>query len=234
MIALTKEIPRLDVKSAAYIKVCCTAKAYMEYEKIALFWQQTDNSGKITALLSLLDNSLTLYNAGGDTEELREFIGCISPNIIFTDLLTAEKLGLKMGTVCDTLCIDPPYDPENAAENTYEGVDIALNTVMDRLYVGDKMAFKADILHRIRHNCASYVTTLLSAAFLLYCDYGAILSGIAVKENKERSGVGSATFKRVLSSARDRRVYVCAEEKNTPFYLKNGLEIIEKCVYCRL
>ena len=234
MITLTKEIPTLRVTSAAYVKICCTAAAYMDYENIALFWRQTDNNGNLTALLCLLDNSMTLFNANGDVDELREFLGCISPSIVFTDLSTAKSLKLKLGTVCDTLYIDPPYEFLDAAENTYEGLDKALSIVTDRLYVGDEMAFKADISHRVRHNCAAYVTTPLSAAFLLYCDEGAILSGIAVKESRERSGIGSATFRRVLTSARERRVYVCAEEKNTPFYLKNGLKIIEKCVYCRL
>lgn len=234
MIALTKEIPKLHCTSAVYIKVCCTAAAYMEYEKIALFWRQTDESGKITALISLIDNSMTLYNAGGNIEELHQFIKCIGPSLIFTDLTTAEKLNLTIGTICDTLYTDPPYEFPDAAENTYAGIEKAFDTVTDRLYVGDKTAFKADILHRIRHNCAAYVTTPLSAAFLLYCDYGAILSGIAVAEQKERSGIGSATFKRVLMLARGRRVYVCAEDKNTPFYLKNGLNLIEKCAYCRV
>ncbi len=234
MVTLIKEIPTLDICSAAYIKVCCAAAAYSEYEKIGLFWKQTNEDGKITALISLIDNSMTICNIGGDIEELRAFIKCIGPSLVFTELNTANALGLNIGTVCDTLFIDPPYDFEDAAENTYAGLDYAYKTVTERLYVGDEAAFKADISHRIRHNCASYVTTPLSAAFLLYCDEGAILSGIAVKKESAGKGIGSATFKRVLMMARTRRVYVCAEEKNTPFYLKNGLKIIERCAYCKI
>ena len=234
MVTLIKEIPSLDICSAAYIKVCCAAAAYSEFEKIALFWKQTDDSGNVTALIFLIDDSMTICNISGDIEELSAFIKCIGPSLIFTELTTAEALNLKIGTVCDTLYTDPPYDFTDAAENTYEGLDVAYKTVTDRLYVGDETAFKADISHRIRHNCAAYVTTPLSAAFLLYCEQGAILSGIAVKEESARKGIGSATFKRVLMMARQRRVYVCAEEKNTPFYLKNGLKKIERCAYCKL
>ncbi len=234
MVTLIKEIPSLNICSASYIKVCCAAAAYSEYEKIGLFWKQTDENGNITALISMIDNSMTLCNIGGDIEELSTFIKCIGPSLIFTELTTANALEFKVGTVCDTLYIDPPYDFEDAAENTYAGIDFAYKTVTDRLYVGDETAFKADISHRIRHNCASYVTTPLSAAFLLYCEQGAILSGIAVRQQSARKGIGSATFKRVLNMARTRRVYVCAEEKNTPFYLKNGLKIIERCAYCKI
>ncbi len=234
MVTLIKEIPELPICSAAYIKICCAAAAYADYEKIALFWKQTDENETITALVSFLDDTMTLCNLGGDIFELSEFIKCVGPRLVFTDLETAEKLKLKPGTVCDTLYTDPPYDFDDAAENTYEGIEKAYETITDRLYVGDKTAFKADISHRIRHDCAAYVTTPLSAAFLLYCNHGAILSGIAVKKQRERSGVGSATFKRVLMLARNRRVYVCAESKNTPFYLKNGLKLIERCAYCKL
>lgn len=234
MVTLIKEIPTLNICSAPYIKVCCAAEAYSKYEKIGLFWQQTDDSGNITALICLIDSSMTICNIGGDIDEISVFIKCIGPSLIFTELATAKALGLNIGTVCDTLYIDPPYDFPDAAENTYAGLDYAYKTITDRLYVGDETVFKADISHRIRHNCATFVTTPFSAAFLLYCEQGAILSGIAVKEQSARKGIGSATFKRILMMARTLRVYVCAEEKNTPFYLKNGLNIIERCAYCKI
>lgn len=234
MISLIKEIPEISVNSAAYAKICTTAAAYAEYEKIALFWQQTDACGNITALLSLLDSSMTICNINSNFSELCEFIKCINPSVIFTELSTAQKLNLSIGTVCDTLFINPPYDFETASENTYAGFDYAYNIITQRLYVGDKTTFKADILHRINHNCATYVTTPYSAAFLLFGKNCAMLSGIAVTSDAERKGIGSATLKRILLSAREKTLYVCAEEKNTPFYLKNGLKFIEKCAYCRL
>lgn len=234
MITLIKEIPSLDVLSAPYVKICCAAAAYADYDKIALFWQQTNSSGNVTALMCLLDNCLTLFNNGGDLEELSSFLGVIAPQILFTEKSTADALGIKIGTLCDTLYRNPPFEEEGAAENTYEGIKTAYETVTERLYVGNKDAFFADMSHRIRHNCAAYVTTPLSAAFLLYSDNGAILSGIAVKQVRERSGIGSATLKRVMLLCRQRRMYVCSEKKNTPFYLKNGFEIIEECGYCTL
>lgn len=234
MITLIKEIPSLPVLSAPYIKICCTAAAYAEYDKIALFWKQTDDNKNVTALMCLLDNCLTIYNGGADSDELRGFINMLSPRIVFTDKATANKLGLPISTLCDTLYRDPPFEFTDAAENTYEGINKAYETITERLYVGDKEAFFADMSHRVRHNCGTYVTTPLSAAFLLYCDEGSILSGIAVKEVRERSGIGSATLKRVMMLSRNKRMYVCAEKKNTPFYLKNGFNTIEECGYCTL
>ncbi len=234
MVTLINEMPVIDCLNAAYAKVACAAKAYMGYDKIALFWQQTDSDNNITALISLVDGVMSLANLGGDLFELKEFIKCISPYGVFTDISTAKALNLKIETECDTLFIKPPYNFENAAENTYAGVSYACETVAERLDVGNINVFKADISHRIRHDACGYVTTPASAAFLLYSNNIAIISGIAVKKTNQKTGIGSATLKRLLEIAKHRPVLVCAEQKNTPFYLKNGFTLNGKFAYCRL
>ncbi len=234
MVTLIKEIPLIDIQSAAYTKICCHAAAYLEYEKIALFWKQTDEQNNITALISLVDSVMTLFNINANIFELGEFIKYISPIGIFTDIKTAELLSLKKETECDTLIIKPPYNTVGAAENTCAGLDYAIDIVSSRLNIGKKEVFKADISHRIRHNCATFITTNYSAAFALFSENSAIVSGIAVLSSTEKSGIGSATLKRLLLSIRERPMLVCAEDKNTPFYLKNGFTLLERCAYCRI
>lgn len=234
MVTLIKDIPKLKIESAAYTKICCHAEAYIDYEKIALFWKQTDENENITALISLVDSVMTIFNNGADIFELKEFLKCISPIGVFTDLKTAKLLDLKIETECESLIIKPPFSSENVAENTCAGIDYAINIVSSRLNVGNKEVFKADLMHRIRHNCATFVTTDFSAAFCLYSDDYSIVSGIAVKKDSSKSGIGSATLKRLLLSNRERPMLVCAEDKNVPFYLKNGFSIIERCAYCRI
>lgn len=234
MITLTKEIPTLNVESAAYTKICCGAAAYAPYEKIALFWVQTDEDKNITAVISLIDNVMTLFNNGADLFELGEFIKYISPSGIFTDLKTANALGFQIETPCDALIIRPPFNTENAAEDAELSLDFAVDTVASRLNIGVRDVFKADLSHRIRHDCATFVTTEHSAGFALYSENYAIISGIAVGVDSEKSGVGSATLKAILKKIGNRPLLVCAEDKNVPFYLKNGFTIIERCAYCRI
>lgn len=234
MITLTKEIPTLKVESAAYTKICCGAAAYAPYEKIALFWVQTDEDKNVTAVISLIDNVMTLFNNGGDLFELSEFIKYISPKGVFTDLKTANALGFKIETPCESLIIRPPYNTVGAAEDTEFSLDFAVDTVAARLNIGVRDVFKADLSHRIRHDCATFVTTEHSAGFALYSESNAIISGIAVAENTEKSGVGSATLKAIQTKIGNRPLFVCAEDKNVPFYLKNGFTIIERCAYCRI
>lgn len=234
MIKLVKDIPLLEVESAAYTKICCGAAAYAPFEKIALFWVQTDEAEKVTAVISLIDNVMTLFNGGADLFELQEFIKCISPNGVFTDLETAKALGFKIETPCDALIIRPPHNTSGAAEDAELSLDFAVDTVASRLNIGIRDVFKADLSHRIRHDCATFVTTEHSAAFALYCGDLAIISGIAVLETSEKSGLGSATLKAILKKLGNRALLVCAEDKNVPFYLKNGFTIIERCAYSRI
>ena len=234
MIKLVTEIPKLNVESAAYTKICCGAAAYAPYQKIALFGVQTDENECVTAIASLIDNVMTLFNNGADLFELGEFIKYISPNGIFTDSTTANALNLKIETPCDVLIIRPPYSTENAAEDAELSLDYAVDTVASRLNIGVRDVFKADLSHRIRHDSATFVTTEHSAGFVLYSGNFAIISGIAVSMASEKSGVGSATLKAILKKIGNRALLVCAEDKNVPFYLKNGFTILERCAYCRI
>ena len=119
-------------------------------------------------------------------------------------------------------------------ENTYCGVEFLYNMLSSRLNVGDKTAFIADVSHRLRHNCAAYVTSDFSAAAILYSGDYAVINGIAVKPDVSRRGLGTSTLNRLLQSVKNRTVFVCAEEKNVPFYLKNGFVPDDKSAYCRL
>lgn len=234
MITLIKEIPHVEKPNAAYAKILCHHAAYGEYEKIALFWQQTDDNGKLTALISSVDNEFTLYFKNGDTEELLSFLKVVSPNGIFTDHETACCFGFEVLIPCTSLVKLPPHNSPNKIENTYCGIDYVCDTLAERLNIGDKQAAHADIAHRVRHNCAAYVTSDHSAGVIIYSGDLAVINGIAVKSGMASKGLGSATLNRLLECVRNRTVFACARDYNVPFYLKNGFEIDEKAAYCKL
>ena len=234
MITLIKEIPQIDKPNAAYAKILCHHAAYGEYEKIALFWQQVDDNGNLTALISSVDNVFTLYFKGGDTEELLSFLHAVSPNGIFTDRQTASILGLEILVPCTSLVKTPPHDNQNKIENTYRGIDFLCDILAERLDMGEKSSVHADIAHRVRHNCAAYVTSDYSAGAIIYSGNLSVINGIAVKSGMASKGLGSATLNRLLECVRNRTVFACAKDYNVPFYLKNGFTISEEAAYCKL
>ncbi len=234
MITLTKEIPNVDKINSAYAKILCHHAAYGEYENIALFWVQTDDDGHVSAVISAVDNEMTVYNNGGDCEELSAFISAVSPKGIFTDRETADRLSLNIVTECTSLKKEPPHENEEKIENTYAGVEHLLDILSERLEIGSRDAAKADILHRVRHNCASFVTSDNSAGVIIYSGDIAVINGIAVKTDKAGLGLGRSTLNRLLECVRGRTVFVCARPHNVQFYTKNGFEIDEESAYCRL
>lgn len=234
MITLSNNLPDINIKSVVYVKLMCLYAAYREYDKIALFWVQRDDSDNITALISLIDNNMIICRDGGDEAELRCFINAISPTTVFTDLDTANVLGLKIVTECASLCKAPPFDTARKIENTYEGLERVYDVLSKHLDVGDRQGFIADMSHRIRRGTSGYVTSKFSAGVILYNEKYATLAGIAVDSDNRRSGLGTATLNRLLEIIRDRTVYICAEYKNVPFYESNGFKVESKAAYCTL
>ena len=94
MIKLIDKLPKINKESVAVAKIECTFCAYGKYPKIALFWQQENENGEITALFSLLDGNLTVF-AKEVNEELRLFLKALSPDTVFAEAETAESLGIK-------------------------------------------------------------------------------------------------------------------------------------------
>lgn len=234
MIKLSQNLPEINRRDVVYVKLMCLYTAYRDYEKIALFWVQTDEENRVTALISLLDNNMIICRDGGDVAELKSFVKAISPTNIFTDLDTADVLGLNIVTECASLCKAPPFDTTRKIENTYEGLDRVFDVLSKHLSVGSKQGFIADMSHRIRRGAAGYVTGKYSAGVILYNDSYATLAGIAVESDNRRTGLGTATLNRLLEIIRDRTVYICAEYKNVPFYESNGFKAESKAAYCIL
>ena len=234
MITLCKDLPEINVRNVVFVKLACLFSAYRDYDKIALFWVQTDEENTPTAIISLIDNNMTICRKNGDLEELKSFINAISPANIFTDLDTANELNLKIVTECASLKKSPPFDTTRKIENTYEGLERVYDILSKHLSVGQRDGFIADMSHRIRHGVAGYVTGKHSAGVILFNENYATLAGIAVESDSRRSGLGSATLNRLLEIIRDRTVFICAEYKNVPFYENNGFIVESKAAYCKL
>ncbi len=233
MIKLIEELPEFGKNDIAYVKICCNFKAYSGYDKIALFWAQTDEHGKTTALLSRLDNSLTVTENGGDLTEIGEFIRAIGAENIFCDALLAEALSLNPQQLCKIYRAAPPYSTENAAENLMIGIDGLYNRLKND-FVFEEAAFKADISHRLRHDAAVYVTSAFSTVLCLCCEDFCFITGFVTDSSKRGMGLGTTALHRLCCYSKDRPIYVCARENAIPFYEKNNFALVGTAAYCTL
>lgn len=230
MIKLIDKLPEYDKTDFAYAKLCCNFAAYKEFNKIALFWAQNDQNNKVTALLSMIDGSLTLTENGADLSELKVFISALGPKIILCEEYLADTLNLKKDNVYTVLKSEAPYDTLGATENTGEGV-MRLYDMLKNDFPLEKDGFLADVSHRVRHNSAFFVTSSFGAALCLYCENFAVINGICVSAEKRGTGLGSAILKRVKSGARNKPIFVASRNADN-FYLKNNFKVCGKAAYC--
>lgn len=220
MIKLIKSLPEYGKRDIGFVRICCNLAAYGSYDKIALFWAQTDEKGTATALLCLMDGALTVTFDGGDKKELTDFMAFLDIKNIFCEKDTADALGLKYQKVLTVMKCEPPFDIRSAAENTNCGIKYLFDMLKNDFALSEQ-AFIADISHRLRHNCAFYITTDYSAAVCLYSGNSAMITGICVNKNKRGLGLGSAALARIKAGLRDKTVYAVTDGA-AEFYIKNG------------
>lgn len=210
MISLVDKIPNISLPLAEVVKINCT---YNLYKDIAAFWVQDRN----TAIISMLDGNMTIYNNGADTEELREFISVISPISVFSDAKTLTALfGDRFHRVCvmkSEFCFK--CDKKSDILNSKEIYNL-LNT--DGLQLPPYEYFAVDFCYRLNHGQLKYFALRNKCAAVTISDGQAVLlNGIA----SHLKGMGSVALCGVLDGCDTPCLAVC-EKKLMPFYLKNN------------
>lgn len=210
MISLVNEIPKISLPLAEVIKINC---AYNSYRDIALFWVQD----KSRAVISMLDGNMVIYNDDANIDELREFIGVVSPQSVFSDISTLTKLfGESIHRVCVmkseySFTNDTPSDEINSTD-IYKLLDV------DGLELPPYEYFAVDFCHRLNHGGLKYFALKGKCAAIGIFDGQAVLvNGIA----SHQSGMGSLALGGLLSQYDVPSVAVC-EKEIMPFYLKNN------------
>lgn len=210
MISMTNEIPKLSLSCAEVVKINCT---YNSYRDIALFWVQNDTR----AVISMLDGNMVVFNNGADIDELREFIGVISPASVFSD---AETLGKLYGQDFQKVCVmksDYNFRCDTPSQ-TLSSAEIYRLLNVDGLELPHYEYFAVDFCHRLNHGTLKYFALKDKCAAIGISDGQAVLvNGIASRQK----GMGSLALSGLLSRYQVPVFAVC-EEHIVPFYLKNN------------
>ncbi len=214
----------------ALVKIRCSYKAYKDYDRVAQFYSGIKCDGKPYAVIAKVGGYISLYENGGDVDELKDFLKFVGFSGIFTSVKTVEKLNLKINEKCLCFKISPPYESSEKGE---DGTPRKLmECLSEGLSIEDSDGFVADVTFRTLHSCADYVLKDGGGALLFYTENQGLINGIATPKNKRGKGLGSQLVKMILNKAGQRTVYACAEEKNKDFYIKNGFTLIGEAAYC--
>jgi hypothetical protein len=233
MIRLNKNLGEFYKSKVSLMNILCLKSAFSNSVLEEDIWTQEDQNG-ITAVIARNGGRLYIYSNGENISEIKQFINIIGFSEIFTEEDTAKRLGLSVIKEFNVLKKESTktgeFDPYSLSLNSvYQGLkmgcdgDIALPPYAD---------FAPDLSHRLRHGAAVAIAHQNSAATAFLCKRGGIISGISVSKDCRGQGLGSTTLNKLCSYIGG-QVFVCANQQNKDFYIKNGFSVLEKAVIAR-
>ncbi len=213
MIKLVSALPFLDFPRAECIRINCINELYNDE---ALFWIQDEDK----LFISMLDGDMTVFNSGGNIEELKEFIKVISPSSVFSD---SDTLKSFFGYDYEETYVYSKEANEHSNIKSHEFSSNAVYEIFKKagLYLPPYDAFAVDFCHRINRDKATcFYIENTAAAFSVKSGNYALINGIASLQE----GLGTPCLNGILSLNNGKTVLAVCEEKIKPFYEKNGFK----------
>ncbi len=234
MIEKIEDISQFDdwhIRDIFSVRILSLLYAYGCKYQFATFYRQIID-GKITAIISKLDNDVTISVADGfDNEELVHFL-CVS--------------GYATVLSCDKFMLSSRYEEGMVMSCTSKREMPMLNTQLDEYpklmdlfnfvdYEGqDFKAWYVDISHRVRHKSAKAYTLnvddeIISSGILSsMIDGYAILTAVRTRDEFQRMGYGSCLVCSICNDVKG-TVYIMRDmDRNEEFYVNCGFENIYK------
>lgn len=210
------------------VRIFSLLKAYGCKYPFARFYRQLNDSGEITAIISVLDKDITIsFCSCADRAEISEFVSVIGFSSVLCDEALEINAKYESGIVMKSDKIvefSLPYieiDEYPPLFDLYNFIDYGENNFE---------AWYVDINHRIRHGCAKAVTLnmndeiISSAIFSSVYKNFAVLTGVQTKPEFRRMGYGSALVSDMCCNFGG-TVYLMRENgRNESFYKRLGFE----------
>ena len=222
-----EELKIYDKTDLFTVRILSLLKAYGTDYDFASFYKQTDANGRITAIMSRLDNDLTLSYENADTDEIIQFLTATG----FSSLLTDEFFDLACkydeGIIMSAL-------RKNEFHMPYAEID-EYPKLMD-LYnfedygTADFESWYVDVSHRIRHGCGkAYALTVngeivSSGIFSSIYNDNAILTSVHTSPEFRGLGYGTALVSAMICDVKKTVFLMREENKNESFYKNLGFE----------
>ncbi len=223
MIEKLKVFPKDIPFDAAAIKIYCNFTAYRNYENLCLFYEQKNEKGETTALISFGGETAVLYFNGGDREEIKEFLSFFGAKEIFT----STDFGFLKKQECYLLHKETQITGKPAVLNQNTPRQI-LKILKSGLDIYDDNEFISDLSHRLYNGQAGCVVHDCSAGVIYLTNKFSFVSALAVLPDFRLKGRGTNALNELIKQSKTKDVFVCCEEKNLPFYKKSGFLPISK------
>lgn len=227
-----EEFDKWKLRDIYSVKILSLLKSYGCKYHFASFYKQVNEHGNITAIISRLDNDLTLALGDDfDNSELVHFF-CVTG---FNSILTSNEFefGAKYEEGMVMSCSSKRENkPISASIDEYPKLMDLFNFVD---YEGmDFKAWYVDISHRVRHNTAKAYTltvddNIISSGILSSIYEGnAILTAVRTADDFRKMGYGSYLVNNICSDVKG-TVYIMRDMNlNESFYTKLGFKNIGK------
>jgi hypothetical protein len=187
-------------------------------------WYQLGYNEEITALIERFENNLFIVTKeNADFKEIKEFVFTIGFSTIQAKPEIINNLGLNfkeyqvLEYVAEGKSSLPPYPDIKKVYSLLYGEE------NENIKPTDFEGFYVDLSHKIRKGFAAAITTSNAVCVASHItEDSAVISGVAVQSNNQKSGLGSNILKEMSASLSGRKIFVAAENSVVPFYIKNG------------
>lgn len=216
----------LIADDAALIKIHCLYFAYKDKKNMVGFFKQTDENGKVTAIISLSGSNVNLWQDGADLHEIKSYLEFIGAENVFTCKKTANSLALKPIKPCFLMKTKQTELGEECKlrEDTPRRI---LEVLKTGLPIKDDDEFLSDITYRLYHSAAGCALSDKGAGIVFKSEVCSIIGGLAVlPEYRRKGGFGSELLSSLKRQSISENFFVCCEEKNIGFYNKNGFAVV--------
>lgn len=218
MIKLVSRFNEEPIIDPNYIKIAASIKAYGTLKPFCTVWQTG------STLICKIDSHVTIYGDDFDADELKNFLSAIGMSGISCSLGAAEKLGFPYQKVNVLVCKKgvsaATVDFSPSCDRVYELLNMGTD---GDIILPDRMAFIADLSHRIRHEtalAATYKGTVCVAPYIIKS--GALICGVCAGENRGGGFTGLCVSALVNRLARP--TFVLCSDELLPFYKKYMFE----------
>ncbi len=220
------ELLKICGRSAIGCKIAGLVVAYGFDKGFTTFWME--EGGR--AAYAMFDGLMLLAGTPSDPQEAADFLLMSGAGKVLCTVRASEELGLDIVKTGDILKKVLPGSPAIAKEEPPSVREI-FSLLHSCGMADDFEPFYMDLSHRLRHGTAMAFSEeqggeLIGAALVsAITGSSAILSAIAVREDRRREGIGSALVKKAEESLGGKTVYLF-REKNAcaDFYRKLGYD----------
>lgn len=222
------EYSKVDLYS---IRILSLLKAYGTGYDFASFYKQIDDDGKLTAIISKLDNDITIsMNKNANDNELIEFIEVIGYSSCLCAGLKDYSRNFEQGVIMLSNKKHEISLPYVQIDDYPKLMDLFNFEDYDSI---DFDAWYVDVSHRIRHGCARAYTLnvnneiISSAIFSAIYNNDAILSSVRTLPEFRHMGYASKLVSEMMSDISGNLYLMRENNKNEEFYIKLGFENID-------